>query len=286
MQGFFRSGDGTAIYYESSGEGRPLIFCYGLVCSIDHLHFQIEHFSQRYQVIAFDYRGHHRSSTPQNDRNITLEWCAKDVQGLIRHLGLKEAVCIGHSMGVPISVLLSALEPQVLKGLVLICGSVGNPFKRMFYSDKLNAFYEVVSRLYDAAPEVAMKVWKKLTDQNRLSYFIASKFGFNPTLAEERTIRMYLEGVNQTPVSTFQALLRDYTKFEGARLLPGIQCPALVIAGDKDCITPIDIQEDMCHRIPNAVFSVIPDGSHNALTDLPEVVNGRIDRFLETIQYV
>src|SRR5690606_30748249 len=102
MKGLFQSRDGTAIYYETAGKGRPLIFCYGLMCRRDHWRRQLPHFESRYQIVQFDYRGHQRSALPRNDRNLTLEWCAKDIQDLMNFLNLEEAVCLGHSVGVPV----------------------------------------------------------------------------------------------------------------------------------------------------------------------------------------
>src|SRR5262245_22063647 len=101
-RGLFPARDGTSLYYEVSGEGRPLVFCYGLLCRRDHWRHQLQHFRKRYRIVTFDYRGHNASGTPANDRHMTLEWCARDVEDLMNYLGLEEAVCLGHSLGVPV----------------------------------------------------------------------------------------------------------------------------------------------------------------------------------------
>jgi len=285
QKGFFRSFDGTSIYYEVHGEGRPLIFCYGLVCRKEHWRHQVAHFRKKYRVILFDYRGHHRSSMPPNDRNFTLRSCAHDVQALIRHLYLKEAVCFGHSMGVPVVTHLSQLEAATLKALVFVCGSVSNPFEQMFFTHRMDPVYKLSARLYEIAPHTMGKLWRKFTEHNRLNYFLTSHLGFNARLAEREDVLMYLNSVNETPLSTFHSLLNDYTRFDGRALLPRITCPTLIIAGEEDCITPIEIHEEMAQLIPNAELQKISEGSHNAHMDRPREVNEKIENFLERTAY-
>jgi pimeloyl-ACP methyl ester carboxylesterase len=96
---------------------------------------------------------------------------------------------------------------------------------------------------------------------------------------------MYLDSVNVTPLATFQSLLRDYTQFEGRKLLPQIACPTLIIAGEDDCITPIEVQEEIAQLIPNSELQKISEGSHNAHLDRPQEVNEKIENFLSRTAY-
>lgn len=284
-QGVFPARDQTSIFYEVIGQGKPLIFCYGLLCRREHWKHQIEHFSPHYQVITFDYRGHQASMKPANDRNLTLRWCATDVQDLMTHLGLSETVCLGHSMGVPVLTQLAPLETKRLKGLVLICGSVTNPFQNMFFSNRMNGLYEKFAVLYDYAPQLANTLWQRFTEKNRLSYFLTSRFGFNAERVHSQDVEQYIEGVTQTPLSTFQAILRDYSQFDGRPLLKTNKQPTLVIAGEDDCITPVELLEEIASLLPNGKLETIVEGSHNAHMDFPLYVNRLIDDFLIGIQY-
>ncbi|NDD05341.1 MAG: alpha/beta hydrolase, partial [Proteobacteria bacterium] len=99
-QGLFKASDGTSLFFEVQGEGKPLVFCYGLTCRRDHWRHQIAYFAKNYQIITFDYRGHHNSSRPLNDQHLTLDWCANDLVDLFNHLRIQEAVVLGHSLGV------------------------------------------------------------------------------------------------------------------------------------------------------------------------------------------
>lgn len=283
--GFTVTRDGTSIYYEIRGEGRPLIFCYGLVCRIEHWRHQLKHFLKRYCLVTLDYRGHHRSALPDNDRHLTLEWCAFDIQDLMNHLGLSEAVCLGHSMGVPVAATLASLEPGRVKGSVLICGSMNNPFQQMFHSNRMDTIYRLSSQLYELAPDAMSSIWRRLTIKNRWNYLVTSRFGFNASLAAEQDVLSYMEGVHQTAFGVFQALLSDYVNLDGESLLKSVHCPILLVAGEEDCITPMDVQKKMASWAINGLLVTIPQGSHNAHTEIAHLVNKEIDLFLERLGY-
>jgi pimeloyl-ACP methyl ester carboxylesterase len=284
VQGIFNSRDGTTLYYEVFGEGKPLLFCYGLLCRREHWHHQLNHFAKKFQVIQFDYRGHQFSSRPQNDRHLTLDWCARDAQDLLDHLKIDSTIVLAHSMGVPVACHLLKMEPRV-RGGIFICGTVTNPFKKMFHSNRMDYVYRASSLLYDLAPGVMNQIWAKFSENNRLNYFLTSRLGFNATRSEEQDVLRYMEGVNQTPYAVFNALMRDYTKFDGRKLLGDIEVPVLVIAGESDVITPMALQEEMAGLLKKGQLVRIPGGSHNAHTDYPRIVNQEIDVFLKGLQF-
>lgn len=284
-QGTFNAPDGTSLFFESRGEGKPLIFCYGLTCRRDHWRHQARHFVKHYRVITFDYRGHHASQLPKNDRHLSLEWCAKDIQALYDHLELEDAVCLGHSMGVTVLTRAALLLESRLRGMVFICGSVHNPFEQMFHTNRLKAVYEVSSFLFDTFPETSSKLWGTFTKPNGLGYLLTSQFGFNATRSKREDIQGYLEGVHKTPLPVFHYLLRDYVRYDGRPDLEKIAVPTLVVAGEDDWITPMASQEEIASLLPSGELAKIPGGSHNAHTDFPGEVNARIDEFLGKIGY-
>lgn len=140
--GQFQSFDGTSIYYEVHGEGEPIVFVYGIACLINHWHFQIEHFSKNYKVIAFDIRGHHKSAVPQDSKNLSLAAIAQDIVYLLREVGITEKdYFIGHSFGA--QALLQAYEetPELFLSLIFVNGFAKNPIKGMLVLTLLNPFF-------------------------------------------------------------------------------------------------------------------------------------------------
>jgi 3-oxoadipate enol-lactonase len=72
----------------------------------------------RYHVVAMDHRGHGRGIRSREP--FSLEDCADDAAGLLRELGVRNAIVAGYSMGGPVALLLARRHPDRVRGLVLI----------------------------------------------------------------------------------------------------------------------------------------------------------------------
>jgi len=90
--------DGTTIFYKDWGEGQPIMFHHGWPLSADDWDTQMMFFLQHgYRVIAHDRRGHGRSD--QTWTGNEMDTYAADVAAVTEHLGLRDAVHVGHSTG-------------------------------------------------------------------------------------------------------------------------------------------------------------------------------------------
>ncbi len=282
--GSFKSFDGTSIYYEVRGEGEPILLVYGLACLINHWHFQIEYLSQKYKVIAFDMRGHHRSEIPENPDNLSLEAIAKDIPYLFRELGIKQAHFVGHSLGAQVLLKTYELHPEIVKSITFINGFAKNPIKGMFGLDVVEPFFYFVKSVYEKNPELCGELWKR-TVLNPIAKFGAGFLGgFNLRLTQFKDIEIYAQGVANIPLSVFIPYFEDMMRFRGELVAPRIKVPAFIISGDRDNVTPEHFQKDLHETIQGSIFLRIPYGSHCCQLDFPEFINLKIDQFIEDIK--
>src|SRR3974377_892493 len=90
--------DGVQIFYKDWGHGQPIVFHHGWPLSSDDWDTQMLFFVQPgYRVIGIDRRGHGRSSQVSDGHD--MDHYAADAAAFVEHLGLREAVHIGHSTG-------------------------------------------------------------------------------------------------------------------------------------------------------------------------------------------
>ena len=90
--------DGVEIFYKDWGSGQPVVFSHGWPLSADDWDNQMMFFlNQGYRVIAHDRRGHGRSTQVADGHD--MDHYADDLTALTAHLGLKEAIHVGHSTG-------------------------------------------------------------------------------------------------------------------------------------------------------------------------------------------
>ncbi|HMA51902.1 MAG TPA: alpha/beta hydrolase, partial [Magnetospirillaceae bacterium] len=158
--GFVTTTDGIEIYYKDWGSGQAIVFHHGWPLSADDWDAQMMFFlGQGYRVIAFDRRGHGRST--QTATGNEMDTYAADVIALARHLDLKNAIHVGHSTGggevahyvaraekgrVAKAVLIGAVPPIMVKsdknpgGLPL---EVFDGFRAALAANRAQFFYDV-----------------------------------------------------------------------------------------------------------------------------------------------
>ncbi len=283
--GTFESDDGTPIYYEVRGEGKPIFMCYGIACLINHWNHQIKYFSKNYQTVVFDYRGHGKTPIPKNRDHISLEAICRDIKGLAEHLEVKSAAFFGHSYGVPILLQLFELYPDLVENMVFINGFATNPLKGMFGVDFVPKIFEFFKESHRSFPGVVTSFWK-FGVQNPLAIPLSALAGgFNLGLIRFKDIEVYARGVANLDLDSFIRLFEEMMCFDGTPILDKIDKPTLIIAGTTDGVTPMSHQIKMHQAIKNSQFLRVPYGSHCTQLDMPEFVNLRIDKFLKDLKY-
>jgi non-heme chloroperoxidase len=92
--------DGTEIYYKDWGpkDAQPIVFHHGWPLSADDWDTQMLFFvGHGYRTIAHDRRGHGRSAQVSDGHD--MDHYAADATAVVEHLGLSDAIHIGHSTG-------------------------------------------------------------------------------------------------------------------------------------------------------------------------------------------
>jgi pimeloyl-ACP methyl ester carboxylesterase len=122
QSGTFDSAD-VPIAYSVAGTGEPVVLIHGLYSSAD-INWQkpgtVKLLAERYQVVAFDLRGHGSSGKPTEDDAYGLAM-VEDVTRLLDHLHIKKAHIVGYSLGGMIALKFVTLHSnRVLSGT--LCG--------------------------------------------------------------------------------------------------------------------------------------------------------------------
>jgi pimeloyl-ACP methyl ester carboxylesterase len=282
--GYFRSFDGTKLFYSVEGEGKPLVFCYGLVCSSLHWTYQIEYFRKHYKTVWMDYRGHQNSDVPEDIGSLTLENLAKDLKLLLDELKIQGAVFIGHSMGVNVVLEFARLYPERVSGMILSNGTANRPLDTLLNSNALIPGFRVLEFLRDKSPKILKKIWT-LQKGNPLVHRAIGFLGFNPHLTVKEDIALYVDQISEMDPRVFLTLIRNYDGYDGSTWLHTIDCPTRILAGENDRIIPLAQQELLHQLLPRSEFEMIRHGSHCPQMDLPELINSKIEEFLRKLDY-
>lgn len=97
------SADGSPIRYSVRGTGEPaLVFVHCWTCNHTFWNAQIDYFSRNHQVIWLDLAGHGESGSHR--QRYTMPAFGEDVAAVVRQVGARKVILIGHSMGGPVVV--------------------------------------------------------------------------------------------------------------------------------------------------------------------------------------
>lgn len=122
--GKFITVNGADIYYEEYGEGEPLILLHGFGATSSIWSSAISEFSKNYHVIAWDMRGHGRSTNPDTTEVFLHVTAAEDLLVMLEKLNLRKVKAIGHSSGGIVLLYAATKEPERFEAIVPISAQV------------------------------------------------------------------------------------------------------------------------------------------------------------------
>jgi 3-oxoadipate enol-lactonase len=246
-------------YYEITGQGEPLLFIHGLGSSARNWEWQVEYFARQYRVIAYDVRGHGRSSKPPGP--YSMGTFAKDAAALLTGLEIAPAHVAGISMGGMIAFELAVRYPELLKSMVIV---------------------NSVPEVRVTSPREYLEMWPrflilKALGVRRMGMALGKRLFPRPE--QEETRRIFVERWAQNDRRAYQDALRAVLGWSVEARLGEIHCPVLVIAAEQD-YWPLDVKQAYVKKMPDARLVVIADARHAVAVEKPEEFNRILDNFL------
>lgn len=276
------SGDGSRLFYESWGErghATPVLLCDGIGCDGYVWRHLRDDLDDRYCVHPH-YRGHGRTPLPRDPARVTIEDLADDVACVLDDAGLDRAVLIGHSMGVQVALETYRRYVARVAGLVLLCGAPSHPLRTFRGSSVLEDWLPTIQKWIQRMPGVANRILRTVLP-TKLAYEIASRFEIRRELVTLNDFMPYLEGMSRIDMRLFVSMLAAAGGHSAEDILPHVAIPTIVIAGACDGFTPPERSHAMAAAIPGAELVEIPNASHTAPIEHPELVGFTVRHFLE-----
>ena len=126
--------DGVRLYYETTGEGIPIVFIHEFAGDLTSWEPQVRHFSRRYQCVTFNARGYPPSDVPEKSSSYSQQRAVKDIIAVMDALQLSKAHLVGLSMGGFATLHMGISHPErALSLCVAGCGYGAEPEKRAHF---------------------------------------------------------------------------------------------------------------------------------------------------------
>lgn len=225
--GGYAVSDGSKIYYEVYGQGKPIVVLHGgIVGSTAEMGEFIDRLRPQRQVIAISTRGHGKSESGKVVPTYAQK--AKDTATVLRQLGISQADFLGFSDGAYTALQFAADYPTQ-SGKIIAIGA--GEWKHGFIQGgtKERAPFSVLQKLDPA-------YW-----------------------AQQQTIRPNPQRTAQWVAQ--QNAAYNQTEF-GAETFSRVQSPVLLVVGEDDQNAPLDTVIAAYKMLPNADLAVIPNTPH------------------------
>ncbi|MBX7098097.1 MAG: alpha/beta hydrolase [Myxococcaceae bacterium] len=279
-QDFLATPDGAKLFFQVTGDGEPsAVLCDGLGCDGFVWKYLQPVLEAQRRVLRWHYRGHGFSGVPTDDTRIGMEFTCDDLLALLDEAGLKRPVIFGHSMGVQVALELHRRAPHRVSGLVLLCGSHGNPLDTWHDHSLLRKAFPYLKGAVERFPDVARAITRAAL-KNDVALELSIRAELNKDLLASADFFPYMEHLSRMdPLMFVRTLdsLKDHSVYEH---LPRIDVPVLIVGGEIDRFTPVWLSQQMAQRIPHAEYLQVPGGSHTAPLERPGLVNRAVVEFL------
>jgi pimeloyl-ACP methyl ester carboxylesterase len=224
---------------------QTLLFVHGLSSSASAWVRYEEAFSDRYNVVTFDLRGHGLSRKPRGIASYTIATMADDLLALLNVLRLEQVNLIGHSFGALVALEFIARQQKRVARAVLL--SPDYKIGRRLSEKLLNAAL-LLSPVLDLLPFSS-------TPRGRVDYGpFAGTTDWN--------FQRLSADVGNTGLRVYIYCTRQSYDFDREAQLGSITVPVLLMQGKNDTIFPVANSQYMASRIPGAQLVLLDHADH------------------------
>jgi pimeloyl-ACP methyl ester carboxylesterase len=236
---------GLKTWYDTAGDGDPLVLLHGGLCTNETWAAQMPVFAEHFRVIAPERRAH--GHTPDVDGPLNYSDMAADTIGFLEAVVQQRAHLVGWSDGGIVGLLVAIARPDLVQKLVAISANT-NPD---------GVVPETHDMLAAEPDDPSMEMFRSL--------YVAS----SPDGADHWPIVLAKAGEMS---STQPDISRDE--------LGSISVPTLVLASDDDIVT-LEHTVELYRSIPGSELAIVPGTSHALVFEKPDVVNRLVLDFLQ-----
>ncbi|HEU0251316.1 MAG TPA: alpha/beta fold hydrolase [Solirubrobacteraceae bacterium] len=240
--------NGQRVFYEVYGEGEQTIFLLPTWSMFHSRHWkmQIPYLARHFRVLAMDGLGNGRSDRPHDPRRYRAVEFARDCLAVMDATGTESAVTVSLSGGARYQLELSRIAPERMLGAVFTGPMFPyTPSHLWFMRSKLVLWAF-------ARPALSPKLyrwWGRFSaDYWRRDYPAFVEWFVSKAIPEPHSTKAIEDGVGwalETDPEVLTATILDEQSAHRANaprelrgLAQGLDCPVLVVSGDRDTITP------------------------------------------------
>jgi 3-oxoadipate enol-lactonase len=246
------------------GAGPTVVLSHALGADLGQWDEVTELLAQRFRVLRYDHRGHGRSERVAGP--VSLEDLAEDAAALIERECGGAVHFVGLSLGGMVAQLLAARHPGRIASIV-----VANSSSR---------FDDTGRGMWRARIETVRNLGMPGIAQGVLARWFTPAFHADP--ANAGRIAHLREGLLANDPAAYAATAEAVARIDFGTSNPLIACPALVIAGATDEVTPPAMSETIRDQISGAQLATL-EAAHMSAIERPAEFASLVARFIGSL---
>ncbi len=247
-------------------------------------HYQRAALRTTHRVVVYDQRSHGSSEWSAPDHS-TIDQLAADLRTVLGQLVPTGPVAlVGHSMGGMTVMALARLDPDLVRDRVvavaLVATSSGHLGRhaRGLPASSLSRLSPLLRATIDTAPWLVEAPRRLAAD---LSYDAVRRYGFGSD-PQEAHVAFADRMLADAPVGVYTAFWPLFVSLDLSDVLPAFtDLPTLVVAGERDVMTPVGLSRRLAETIRTAELVVLPDSGHLLMLERHEQLTGLLEALLE-----
>lgn len=270
-EGFLAKGS-ARLYYQTGGQGVPVVFLHGFGLDARMWEPQVEPLAQSFRVIRYDLRGYGRSSLPvtwfRGEGRVEPYAQTDDLLELLHHLEALPAHLVGLSMGGQLALRFALTHPQAVRSLVLADSALDGYRWSVAWQERWRGILEA-ARAGDL--EEAKRRW--------LHHPLFAPALERPPVAASLTLQI-------GGYSGWHWVHRDPDRVPSPpalKRLEQVAQPALVVVGERDLPDFQAIADILAGGLPDSRKVVIPEAGHMVNLEAPDPFNREVLGFLRRV---
>jgi pimeloyl-ACP methyl ester carboxylesterase len=256
---------GARIYYETHGEGEPLLIHPGFGSQGTLFRKSTPVLAQRFRTIVLDPRGAGRSDSPPGD--YSMEHFADDAAAVLDAAGAESAHVFGTSLGGMVAQRFALRHPRRLRRLILACTTVGGSRHVMPTPETLVTFL-AAGDIEDPAAAARSTFPMHYSEE----YIARCGHELEAWARENEHLRS-----TAAARASQSAAAAGHDTYD---VLPQIAAPTLVLHGEDDPLIRIENGRMLAERIPGARLIVYRGARHIFFVERADAMNADIAAFL------
>ncbi|MEI5102138.1 alpha/beta hydrolase [Streptomyces sp. PmtG] len=265
-----------------------VVFSHGYCLSQDSWHFQRAALRGVVRGVYWDQRSHARSGRGVAQRRdgepVSIDQLGRDLKAVIDAAAPEgPLVLVGHSMGGMTTMALADQFPDLIRERVVGVALVGTSSGRLGQVNYglpvagMNAVRRVLPGLLKALGSQAELVEKGRRATADLFAGVIKRYSFSSKDVDPAIARFAERMIESTPIDVVAEFYPAFGEHDKADALKHFaELPVLVLAGDKDLVTPSEHSEAIAVSLPDAELVLVPDSGHLVMLEHPEVVTDRL----------